>query len=200
MPDTAITLPFADGEFRFWMPLPAVIELERRAGRSIFTVYDDLGTSTATRGDVCETIRLGLIGGASGWVDGDDIEVSPMRAQRLVDMHVAARPLSDGSMLAWCILHAAVSGIDLQRRSTGRAPSKAQPLRKGQVVSNCAGMGLDWERLSLSAYLEGLESHNAAHSGEPGRPAPGSKVDHERLRRFMEAHRDRTPPNTPETA
>lgn len=47
-------------------------------------------------------------------------------------------------------------------------------------------MHLDWERLSISGYLEALESHNEAH--QPDGPGNG-KVDPERLRRFVDAHR-----------
>lgn len=30
------------------------------------------------------------------------------------------------------------------------------------ILSNCGSLGLDWERISLSGYLEALDAHNAA--------------------------------------
>jgi hypothetical protein len=43
------------------------------------------------------------------------------------------------------------------------------------LIANCGALGINWERLSLSGYLEALEAHNDAHevpgvseaSGEP---------------------------------
>ncbi len=54
------------------------------------------------------------------------------------------------------------------------------------MIANCGGMGLDWERLSLSGYFEALEAHNEAAGGD-GKPKGVQDVD--RLRRFMDAHR-----------
>lgn len=48
-------------------------------------------------------------------------------------------------------------------------------------------MHLNWERLSLSGYLEALEAHNEAHAA-PGLEPRGNS-DPERLVRFVEAHR-----------
>ena len=46
-------------------------------------------------------------------------------------------------------------------------------------------MNLDWTGLSLSAYFEALEAHNATQGGKGGGKAP---VDVERLNRFNRAH------------
>lgn len=47
-------------------------------------------------------------------------------------------------------------------------------------------MHLDWERLSLSGYLEAREAHDDAHAppSKPGAPAEPS----EDLKRFFRAH------------
>ena len=52
------------------------------------------------------------------------------------------------------------------------------------MIVNCSALGLDWERASLSAYLEAMEAHSAA--AEKG--ASGDLSD---LQRFMEAHAPR---------
>ncbi|MEN6450341.1 MAG: hypothetical protein ABFC96_07615 [Thermoguttaceae bacterium] len=53
------------------------------------------------------------------------------------------------------------------------------------MISNCGNMGLDWERLSLSGYLEALEAHNDAHSTD--KKPQASPGGHERLKRAMDA-------------
>lgn len=132
MSDTAVFLDFADGNYRFWLPLPQVVELERKTGLSILLIEERLrsaigadgpeedptflflGGGTATVTEVRETLRLALQGGGGGLVDGEEVEVGPNTARHLVDAYVyPARPLAEGVVLAWRILHAAIHGIQL---------------------------------------------------------------------------------------
>lgn len=137
MPDTAIDIKFADGEYHFWLSLPQVVELERKTDKSLFAIYDGLASGIAFNGespvyvgggaasvsDIRETIRLGLIGGNSGSVDGSSIEVGPILAKQLVDTYCyPERPLIEGMHVAWAILHAAISGVEI--------PKKKEPLKK----------------------------------------------------------------------
>lgn len=131
--DTAVELAFADGTYRFWLALPHVVELERKAGnKSVFAIYDQvgaglglnddapvyLGGGQAMVTDIRETIRLGLIGGNSGMVDGSEGEVGPQRARDLVDSYTYPnRPLIEGMHIAWAILHAAITGITLKKKA-----------------------------------------------------------------------------------
>jgi len=55
------------------------------------------------------------------------------------------------------------------------------------VIANCGAMHLNWERLSLSGYLEALEAHNEAHQDLNAASDRPSNPD--RLRRFVDAHR-----------
>jgi hypothetical protein len=48
------------------------------------------------------------------------------------------------------------------------------------VLANCGQLGLDWERLSLSSYLEVM---HAQQSDEKGIPEASDG-----LKRFMQAH------------
>lgn len=131
---TEVIAPFADGEYRFWLGLPQLVELERKCGDTSVLVLEErlrgaigvddkgkftfLGGGSAMIADVRETIRLALIGGASGVVDGADIEVGPQRAMQLVETYVCpARPLSEGVVLAWRILHTLLNGADLKKKS-----------------------------------------------------------------------------------
>ncbi|XAI96832.1 hypothetical protein [Synechococcus phage Ssp-JY40] len=135
MADTAVTFAFADGEYRFWLPLPQVVELERKTGSSILAIeerlraaigaegaQDDptfvfLGGGAATVSDVRETLRLALWGGGGGLVDGQEVEVGPNMARQLVDTYVyPARPFSEGVVQAWRVLHAAIHGVQLVKK------------------------------------------------------------------------------------
>lgn len=206
MKSTSINLGFADGDYTFALPLPQFLELERKTGKSAFAIYDQvsaglgiddadavyLGGGAAMLADVRETIRLGLIGGNSALVDGEEVEVGPRTALSLVDAYVyPARPLIEGQRIAWAILNAAIEGVQLKKKRPGSRAQAAKPFSKGQVLSNCGQLGLDWRLLSLSEYLEALEAHNEAHQPEGAKSGP---VDPERLRRFVAAHRSNEKP------
>lgn len=147
--DTAVELNFADGRYRFWLPLPQVMELERKTDASILVIEERLrgaigiegsddegkpkfvfaGGGSAMLTDVRETIRLGLIGGNSGVVDEAEIEVGPGIARELTDNYCyPARPLSEGVVLAWRILHAAIHGVELTSKK--KAPDDLSDTEK----------------------------------------------------------------------
>jgi len=129
--DTRIDLDFGDGRYSFWLGLPQVVELERKCDKSVFAIYDGLaagiglngdvpvylGGGTAMLADILETVRLGLIGGGSGDVNGEGVEVGPTRARQLVEAYCyPSRPLTEGMHVAWSILHAAIVGIKLEKK------------------------------------------------------------------------------------
>lgn len=197
--ETAVEAKFADGTYRFWLPLPQVFELERNCG-SLLAIEERLraaiavdatgdvvfvGGGAATIKEIRETVRLALIGGNNGMVAGEEIEVGPGKATDLVDAYLfPARPIAEGASLAWRVLEAAIFGVQLKKKSkrTGQAETP-EPLSKGQVIANCGAMGLDWRFLSLSGYFEALEAANTMNSPEekPVEPSAG-------LKRFMSAH------------
>ena len=148
--ETAVDLAFADGEYRFWLPLPQVIELERKTGTSILVIEERLrgaigvdgadesgdpafvflGGGSAMMGDVRETLRLGLIGGNSAVVDGQQIEVGPVLAKQLIDNYTyPARPFSEGVVQAWRVLHAAIHGVELKKKAETTAKPKPRRSR-----------------------------------------------------------------------
>ena len=131
--ETACEAKFGDGEYRFWLPLPQVFELERVCDASIIAIEERLrmgmgqnddgsmefiGGGTGMVREIRETIRLGLIGGNQGLVDGEEIEVGPLRAKQLVDLYCyPARPLAEGVALAWLILSSAIFGVRLKKKA-----------------------------------------------------------------------------------
>lgn len=144
--DTKTSFGFGDGEYTFWLPLPQVIELQRRCGlvdnegklhpKSILTIFDQIsdgmgsdgegsvlwiGGGAALPNECNEVLRLGLIGGNAGMVDGAEIQVGPHRAKELVDLYgYPARPLSEVMALAYRVLHAAIVGIDVKKKNDGK--------------------------------------------------------------------------------
>lgn len=58
-----------------------------------------------------------------------------------------------------------------------------RPFEKGTVIVNCGHMGLDWERASLSAYIEAVLASRS--DGAEEKPDP---TKDEGLARFFKAH------------
>lgn len=140
--DTAVDLKFANGEYHFALLLPQIFELERncggmdsdgvKRGKSIFQIYDELsaglglsvegdavfmGGGRANAKDIRECIRLGLIGGGSGVVDGEPVKVSPIDAAQLVDDYCfPVRPIAECLGVAWAILRASIEGVELKKK------------------------------------------------------------------------------------
>lgn len=137
---TEVTLPFADGEYRFFLDLPQANELEG-AGMSMCQLewhlregvgVDDRGQATfagggtATAKAIRNTIRLALIGGNCGKVDGEEIEVGPGAAKDLIEAYAfPARPLGESAALAWRILAAAIYGNEPAKSMTAAEPVTA---------------------------------------------------------------------------
>jgi len=144
---TSVDLDFADGNYTFALPIQQVLELERKCGgKSIFRMYDEIGAGLGINAgdpvymgggdamltDVRETIRLGLIGGNSASVNGEEITVGPRAALQLVEGYTyPARPLVESQRIAWAILNAAIEGIELKKKAD---PEKPKPARRSEKV------------------------------------------------------------------
>lgn len=120
-----IDLDFADGEYKFALPLAQIDELQRKCGAGIGAIFgrtikgahrsgDDIilapGQAEFYAADIIETIRQGLIGGKQGTVDGQDVVVTPPIANRLITNYVLNQPLSHAWELAVAILGAVIVG------------------------------------------------------------------------------------------
>lgn len=172
---TAIELAWGDGTYLFRLPLPLLIELQNKTGLGVGELYAKLlrgrylipqkdGSAVPvgdpSQGafavlDVLEPIRLGLIGGNKGLVNGQDVQVSAIRASELMEAYAyPAAPLKDAWDTAVAILSVAVEGwndpSDLKKKedrngelpltdapagsttakSSPTAPSRARPRSK----------------------------------------------------------------------
>ncbi len=123
--ETSVNLPFADGVYKFALPLPRMDELEKKTGRGIgalfarimagrFDVENDTvylaGQAEFSSGDLIETVRQGLIGGGQATVDEAEIKVSSVLADRLIQNYLVHQPLTDAWKLAAAILGARIEG------------------------------------------------------------------------------------------
>lgn len=123
----SIDLEFADGRYTFALPLAQIDELQRKTGTGIGAIFsrvikgasrlnDDIVLAPASAEfyalDLIETIRQGLIGGGKGEVDGGEVKVTPVLAQRLVSNYVLNQPLSTAWEFAVSILGAVIVGYD----------------------------------------------------------------------------------------
>jgi len=126
---TWIELPFADGRYLFKLGLAQIAELETKCDAGIGRIYArtragrfgfEPGEALPDAGEyrfpeLVETIRQGLIGGGAGIVDGQDIAVSPARANDLVERYLLQATeqrlaLTNVWALAFTILSALIEG------------------------------------------------------------------------------------------
>ncbi|QCI92127.1 hypothetical protein [Novosphingobium sp. EMRT-2] len=143
---TEVTMPFADGSYRFFLPQRQVSEFEEKHGticglefnlRSCIMMNGEghaifSGGGAAEAQQIRDLIRAALIGGNKAVVDDKTIEVGPQAALALVDRYVyPARPLGESAALAWRILGAAIYGNQLGEVAANTAA--ADPQKAGQA-------------------------------------------------------------------
>lgn len=140
---TSVDLAFADGAYTFRLPMRGIIAVEQKCG-PIGEVYArTLAGRYATGGnhivvptegryrmaDLVEVIRQGLIGGNKGLVDGQEIAVSSILANHLIDTYVLPdhdNPVARAWELAAAILFTCVEGYEppeeeAQKKTPGEA-------------------------------------------------------------------------------
>ncbi|KFL48253.1 hypothetical protein IL54_3682 [Sphingobium sp. ba1] len=138
---TAVELDFADGTYLFDLKLPQLAELQEKRKVGVFALYgrvmkgrgfiEDVPVAITEAGeafaeDLWETIRLGLIGGGAGHVDGKDVAVSAITARRLVENYCQSAPLKESWALAAAILMARVEGYTPPKAEPGSDPASEQ--------------------------------------------------------------------------
>lgn len=133
-----------DGTYRVQLGMGQIIALETKCNARIGSIYrhimlgryakDDVEFGYALEGDfglveVMEICRQGLIGGNSGFVDGQDIKVSDHLATHLVRTYL--HPENGNSLtkawdLAVAILHACVQGYEPAAEPKKKAPTRTR--------------------------------------------------------------------------
>lgn len=137
-PTTALTLHYGDGEYLFDLKLPQLAELQEKRGAGVFKIYGRVlagrymfdgeplampAEGEAFAEDLFETIRLGLIGGGEGWVNGERVVVSPLLAKTLVERYAHPVALRESWAIAAAILGARVEGyVPPKKKARQRKP------------------------------------------------------------------------------
>lgn len=143
---TALELKFADGDYLFDLKLPQLAELQRIRDAGIFKIYGRVLKGRYMLGDnpvavpedgevyaedLIETIRLGLIGGGKGMVNGQEVSVPALRARSLVETYCHPAPLREIWAIAAAILAARIEGF-----TPPAGKKKAQRRGKKRVSSS----------------------------------------------------------------
>jgi hypothetical protein len=130
---TGLELEFADGEYSFDLKLPQLAELQEKRGCGVFAIYSrvlrgrvvvgdmllaDTSAGESYAEDLFEVIRLGLIGGGGGIVDGETVKVDPGRARKLVERYCHPAPLKDSWAIAAAVLGARIEGYSPPKKAT----------------------------------------------------------------------------------
>lgn len=146
---TELELEFGDGAYLFALRLPQILELQRLRGAGIFAIYGRVlkgryliedgsviavpSDAEADAEDIFDTIRLGLIGGGKGMVNGAEVQVNPIRARQLVETYCHPAALKESWNVAAAVLHALIEGYDppqSQKKSAEEQPPKGSTRRK----------------------------------------------------------------------
>jgi hypothetical protein len=162
-----IEISFGDGDYLCALRLPQLVELEEKCGftdihgnrrkRGVVAIYSDViagltvvdgklaaipQAGMASASDCREIVRLALIGGGKGIVDGAETEVSPLKARQLVETHLDPRPIVEWWTMAAAILRAAIEGYDPDPNAlAGRKPATTtrRTRSKSEKSSSTAG-------------------------------------------------------------
>lgn len=151
---TDLVLKFADGDYLFALKLPQLLELQRVCEAGIFVIYGRvlrgryvLQDSEVAFGvpheceafvnDVYETIRLGLIGGGQGLVNGEEVPINALRARQLVETYCHPAPLKECWDIAAAVLSAKIEGYEGQKKSPepGAKPPKGSTKQKSSQTA-----------------------------------------------------------------
>ncbi|QDC37104.1 gene transfer agent family protein [Sphingobium fuliginis] len=136
---THLTLDWADGSYDFRLTWSGCAEIERKCNAGIQAVYERVMLAGASTVDVVEIIRQGLLGGKTGLVDEQPVEVKPATANALIARYVTgedAPPFADSWNVAKAILHTFMVGHEAAQKkrvaeddleTNGSTPPRSSP-------------------------------------------------------------------------
>jgi hypothetical protein len=128
----ALTLDWADGTYCFRLTFAGCIEVERKAGGGIQTIYERVMLGQAYATDVVEIIRQALLSGGGGTTDGQPVEPRTETVNALIKRYITgddAPPFDASWNLAKAILHAFMVGyVDPQGAGAKKKPAADAPV------------------------------------------------------------------------
>lgn len=149
MSGNTIDLEFGDGSYTFALPLAQINELQRKTDTGIGSLFARVLKGCVPIGDeivlaptqaefyaldIIETVRHALIGGGKGVVGGEEVKVTPIIANRLVDTYVMGYPLSDSWSMAASILGACIIGYDPPKKDEPAAERATETTEASTTV------------------------------------------------------------------
>lgn len=159
--------------YAFRLTLPAAIDLERDCARlgddgkwtdhPLGELAKEVDGNHARAAHVAATVRAGLHSDERGIV-------TPARSAQIVGCLVDTRPLVECAGLASLVLVASLTTARMPTSSGRKRAGKNQPLSRGDVLANCAAIGIDWQTLTLAAYAEVVAVHQQRNSDPNGKP------------------------------
>jgi hypothetical protein len=102
---------FGNGFYKFQLNQQQMRELEDLTGAGIGAVYKRMVTGTYYATDVSQILRLGIVGGASGKIAGDQVKITDRMAADLVSRYQDAMPMTDKWAIAAACIGAAMIGV-----------------------------------------------------------------------------------------
>lgn len=120
---TYIDLDFADGNYRFALPLARLNAVQEKCG-PIFAVFGRVANAQCSAADAIEIVREALIGGKRGEVSGQEVEVTPAKANQLVRDYLEDEPLFNVRSLAEAILTARMFGYEAAEKKSPKAETE----------------------------------------------------------------------------
>lgn len=132
-PPSEILLQIADGEYLFKLKARQVAELQEKCRAGIATIHSRVFRGEWYREDLTETIRLGLIGGNRGVVDGEEKTVSAIAAKSIMDRYIEDQPLEFLWVHAMAILGACIQGYSPPDKGAGGEAPKGEAATDGST-------------------------------------------------------------------
>lgn len=150
VPDNFIVLEWGDGEYEFRLPIGQLAELQTKCGAGVGKIFARLHAGRYVERstqdvilnplqaeyhfeDVVEVIRLGLIGGKRGVVNGQPVDVTPAKAQQLVRDYVHTRPLLENWKIASAVLSAFLIGFIDPDAAEKKSQAEGQTTKAGST-------------------------------------------------------------------
>lgn len=150
-------IPFGDGVYTFKLGMTQILAIEekcRPAGigaiyaRTLAGVRENEGIifgygpeAEFRLAEVIEICRQGLIGGGAGFVDGQDVKVSPHMANHLVDTYVkpdAGNPLQTAWILAARLCQDLLYGYEPAQQEAQKKSRKPRAKRGSTAAKSSA--------------------------------------------------------------
>lgn len=174
MRDARIELDFADGQYSFRLPWGGLVELQEKCAIGPYALLNRLNSDDWRVEDISEVIRIGLIGGANG------DEMHPVKANKLVERYVKARPPTENLNIARGIMLVALFGApEEEAAKTANKGDEIETtdglLKTKDIYGAGAVMGFtpqDINAMTVFQFMAAFDGYVKHHSPDDGKLSP----------------------------